>query len=593
MMISKIFSLLVVVCCVSCVTATPNPTRAPAAVTEAVSLPTQLISLPTPTSAPGVTPQFADRVQNALDDFLSDKGDSSVFYDALARLAREFFQTRVGATEELSGHVAVQEWKTLLENLKLPKGVLARVVVVPLDAENDERRDFIGFGFVELQGSPIVMFYRQGAKFKKMPMSVLGAFDSIGKRWAWLKDITALDLSGDGVNELAFSYVHAGASNARTELQILSWNVPPNEWRIIFHGTLVSWAGDSTYRFVKHENGNAVQFKFPWFGVFSAKMVEHLQVTEDWQYDAAAKQMVRQSRTIEPPRTVRQQINLAEELFRRGDYRGAQQAFAQAASDSNLKTEKWNQVEHAPRAFARFREGQALALLGREAESRQAMQKAVQAGGTVGQLARAFLKNYHGADAATRAWAMLPRELDLAAELYDADGKSNADLPAFAHEIFFQGGVVAAYLQQHAIDAAAISKHFPEVGALGFQWRDSKVLDWDGDGQNELLMVVQDGYTVNKREEVWLIYHKAERWLAREIFARWNVQPMQSLESVPLSTRPGLALGIVWMEDGQRHEQRFAWDGIKLQRLEIETLEPLQLEENYFRVGWLPELIEF
>ncbi len=592
-MISRVFLFLALVWCGGCAAATINPPPAPIVTTRSDSASAQVTRLPTVTPAPENAAQFSRRAQNALDQFLSDKGDPAVLYNALARLTREFFQTRVGAAESLSDHAAVREWETLLGNLKLPDGVAARLVVIPLTKENGERKDFIGFGFVGLQGDPIVMLYREGAQFKILPMSVLGAFDSEGKRWAWLDDFNAVDLDGDRVNELVFSYVHAGGSNSRTELHIMRWNQVTHAWQDIFRGTLVNWAGDSTYRFVTNEYGNEVEFTFPWFGVFSAKMVDHLRATEVWRYDATTNQMVRRARSIEPPRSVRHQINLAEVLFRRGDYEGAERAFAKAATDSNLKTEKWYQVEHAPRAFARFRQSQTLALLGREAEARQAMQEAAQAGGTVGRLALAFLKNYRGADAAIRAWAMLPREMDLAAELYDADGKSNADLPASAHDILFQGGVVAAYLQQYAIDGTVLSKRFPEVGALGFQWRDSQVLDWDGDGQNELLLVVQDGYKINKREVVWLVYRKADQWQAREIFAGWNVENVQLLEPVRLATRNGLAVSIAWREDGVRREQRFAWDGARLQRLDLQTVEPLDVEENDFYVGWLPEQSEF
>ncbi|MBI4674900.1 MAG: tetratricopeptide repeat protein [Chloroflexi bacterium] len=595
-MIFKYLVLGIVLCGVGCASATPVA----APLTLPPSAPTGLA--PTLTAAPALTAtparsdgvKFFPKTDAQLDAYLKGGGETAALYNALARETIRFFARRINATDPLADHSAVNALQLALKELHLPERVTPRVVVIPIGEALGERRDLLCSSFVGMQGTPIVMLLRRGSAITPLRIGMVPVFQAEGQRWAWLKDFTALDVTGDGVKELVFSYIHAGGSNSQEDLRIMRWDANASALKEIFQGRLVFWVGDSTYTFISGEKGNDLELSYPWFGVFSAKMVDHVTATEIWSYDAASDRMVRRQHTVGAARSTRQQVNLAEALFRNGDLEGAVRAYERAASDPTLRDETYDDVVHAARAFARFRQGEILALLGREPEARQRLAEAEQAGGTLGMVVKAFLENYRGEDAALRAWAMLPREIDLAAEIYWADGKSNIDLPARASEIFFAGGVIAAFLNQYSVNDDALLKRFPELGALGFQWHDARTVDWDGDGQSELLVVTHDGHSVNEREVVWLVYRKAGQWRAREIFARWDAQEMQLVQVLNLPARRGLAVGIAWRESKQRHEQRLAWDGTRLQELDFQTLEPLLERIPHSYVGcrgnpsWLP-----
>jgi len=219
--------------------------------------------------------------------------------------------------------------------------------------------------------------------------------------------------------------------------------------------------------------------------------------------------------------TTRQQLNAAESLLRKGKLSDAVHAYHRAWVDRSLKDHEESPVPSAGlrfpgadfRGFARFREGELLALLGGEREARVALDDAETRGGVLRMLAAAFLANYAGPDGAVRAWAGLPDIRNL--------GPTNEE-PATSNiygqppDILYLGQPLASYLTTHPDAAEHPDAVFETMRSWGLETSVATAADLDGDGTNEFLFETpNDG-----ARRLWVVYRKNGRWLVADSFHR-------------------------------------------------------------------------
>ncbi len=367
-------------------------------------------------------------------------------------------------------------------------------------------------------------------------------------------------------------------------MNVQRWLSDEQRLRRIFRATLVNWAAESTYEFVSSGSAQNIQLTYPWFGVFDHKLLAHPRATQLWSYDPVQDRFIEQSESIEAPKNVRQEVNAAEELLRRGDFEKALAEYERAWSDKTLPEEDLAQSKADFRSFARFRQGQLLALLGREADARKALADVQKIGGDLGKLIAAFLKNYTGSDAAIRAWAGLENEIDLYEVVYHDDVPSNLGFPFDASAIYFKGQAFASYLDAHPDAASNREQVFSAVRGLGLKLLGSLAADLDGDAKNEFLFVTQEGgASPNQRQDLWLVYRgtRGGRWLARDIFQSENFS--LDAQVMPLPAR-GSAVRIK-QPNAEPPEIALTWDHTRVIYLDAATLNPRAAAESWPVLG--------
>jgi hypothetical protein len=188
-----------------------------------------------------------------------------------------------------------------------------------------------------------------------------------------------------------------------------------------------------------------------------------------------------------PLETAGEMLNAAEEALRRGDLVTAEALFRQgadaadddpgpvgggtAADGSALDGADW-------RSLAMLRLGWLYGLQDRAAQARIAVSGAAGGTGGVGEIADAFLAAYDTADA--------PRALAaaLAARPYVTAGM-NPD------EVLWPGYVLAAWVTKHGVDTLGDEPATTLRIDLGLPIREVAVADLDGDGADEVAVVLE------------------------------------------------------------------------------------------------------
>jgi hypothetical protein len=560
----------------------PNATRtATAGATSAAR-----VTSPAATATTVNSGAFFERAAELLATYQPPSTDPKPLQEALAQGAMDFLRAAASPDQSLEHQTALDQLRAALVDLKLPDQVSPEVAVIHLGDSEGGSEDLVFISFEKLMGLPLIAIHRLGSSYQMIPIDgidLLRGENGAGARNFFGGTVRGEDVTGDGIAEVIYTYEFPGGSMSAIELHVLRWEVDARKFKQIFEATLVNWVGESTFDLVPADKGQNIEITYPWFGIFDAKMVDHPKATETWAYDPKADQFVKQSETVEPAKTVRQQLNVAEDLFRSGDFERAATEYDRAWKDESLAEEEFSGVKHATRAFARFREGQMLALLGRESEAKAATGDSRKAGGNLAKLADAWLKNLTGADGVARAWAALPGAVDLDRAFYEGDGKADLDFPASPSDILFKGEIVAAYLDAHP-DAGA--QAFIQVGALGFKPQDSSVIDLDGDGTNEYLFVTPDGgASPNQSQHLWLVYRGVSHWLARAILSEQEL----TLDRVPLPLPGGKgnAIRIKLPANVSPPEQLLTWDGTRVIYLDPQTLKPRDMASQWpiFGIG--------
>lgn len=376
------------------------------------------------------------------------------------------------------------------------------------------------------------------------------------------------DINADGRPEIVLTYVRPGSGSATVRLYIVQW--AGDHFTTLLAVRMNNWLSRLDW---KLEPGPSdaldVVVRCLTFGVYDAKPLAHQQQTRTFRWTGDAYALV--SEETEPPRTRRQQVNVAEAAFQRGDYTEAITAYQKAAEDEGLSEDAQTRVDW--RAYAVFRSGQLHALLGQAGQARQALSTAREAGPLLDSLATAFLEAYQDGDVAA-AWAAL-QKTDLHGKVEQGEA-GNLGAPMDPLMVLYPSIAVTAYLNgdENRVDAG------PEalasaMEALGLPLPQVVLADVDGDGQQEAVFII----TSSGQDSAWVADRQSGQWVPH-LLARAAEVHLE--ETVPISNQPLSALVFrLPAETGFPQPTIMAWDGQQATYLHDTTsLEPA-LEEMF------------
>lgn len=586
-----VFAVLIVACVSRIETPTPPPpptlpvatgipvTPRAEATQRANAAPTATVEpLPTPAE---VTTMF-EAAGTLLSQYKPPETDPRPLYDALAGGAIQFLTATANGDVSLEGQPALEQLKDALQAIpNLPEQAQPQVVAIHTGDDQGGSRDLVFVGIQGVMGLPILALERLGASYEILPP--LGSDStSADARNFYPGQLEAREMTGDELQELIYVLEFPGASGTTNELTVARWIPEPKALRTIFRAALINWAGESDFAIEAAADATTIRLTFPWFGAFDHKLLAHPNASQTWEYDEQLDRFVRVSQTIDPPRTPRQQLNAAEYAFRNGDLNGALERFQRVWQDESLEAEDFGESKADPKAFARFRAAVVAGLLGDTGDARTWLGDVQRSAPALGQLAQTYARNSSGRDGALRGWIAIANAGDLYQLIYESKA-GNLDFPFEADEIYWQGGIVASYLNTHTDadkDPAAV---WSALDALGFQTLSRASADLDGDGTPEFLFVTQEGGTSpNKAQSLWFVYKHVQAWRARTIEYTDSVRV--SGEPVALPNSHAKALRIT-EASATPSELALTWDGSRILWLDGQTLQPRSENEGWTAVG--------
>jgi hypothetical protein len=220
-----------------------------------------------------------------------------------------------------------------------------------------------------------------------------------------------------------------------------------------------------------------------------------------------------------PPETVRQQINTAESIFRKGELERALIAYRRAIEDAGLEQEPaTSQV--AWRTYAQFRIGEIDAMRGNAEGARAAMTKVKEAGSALGDLATAFLEGFANGNV-SRGLATVQR-VNLHEQFY-FENSGNLGFPMDASGVLFPGLAVAAYLNANPDVSQGSGEDLTgKLRDVGLNVASSATVDLAGDGHPEVVVVLSQAVPKElapdgQLQSLWLVTRSEAGWWAREI----------------------------------------------------------------------------
>jgi heat shock protein HslJ len=373
------------------------------------------------------------------------------------------------------------------------------VTVTELDLTGDGRQDVVVR--IPVMGLPLLVLVENGGSPARFAGYALPP-DLEAIRTDFPLETTEIDkpavqledLTGDGVPEVLFASMFAGASSYRLRPNAFQWH--EGEFRLIFAADLVSWAGRSDYALEPDPTGKGslqIVLTYPhlYNHGFDHKMINHPAGQQVWRWNPGTEKFVLSEEQVdleqsgwesglEPglPLTAEDRLrwltNEGEAAFRAGRYEEAVALYEQVLAEAGA--EDWQPETDEPdwAAYAAFRRAQALLLLGQALAGLPEMEVVVtdMDGDLLGKLARAFLDGYSDGvaaltdpDAAARGVAAM-QAVDLYSHFF-YEGPGALRFPMDARGILYPGAGLAAYLSAHpdlASDPVALRAGLLEIG---------------------------------------------------------------------------------------------------------------------------------
>jgi len=557
-------------------TPTPNLTR-----TAQAALPTATVEAKaTPTNTAEMFAQAAAELKK----YQPPESDPQALYDALARGASDFLTVTANGDVSLEGQPALAQLQdALLQIPNLPRDAKAQVVAIHTGDDQGGSRDCVFIALQGVMGLPIIGLERLGATYEPLPPVVFNATATAESRNFYAGQLETQDVTGDGFKELIYTLVFPGGSGVTNDLTVARWLDDAKKLHPIFHVSLINWAGESDYQIETTADASSIKITFPWFGAFDHKLLAHPTATQRWEYDAKKDIFVRVSQTIEAAKTPRQQLNAAEYLMRNGDLGGAINAYERAWNDPSLQAEDFGDSKADPQAFAKFRQAMLLGILGRDADAKKLLNDVSKSGDALKLLAQVYAKNSSGKDGALRGWIAMANAGDLYQLIYESKA-GNLDFPFDADQVYFVGGVVAAYLGTHTGADKNPDALWSALQSFGLKTTSRVSADLDGDGTNEFLFVTETGgASPNKAQQLWFVYNKDKSWRVRALDLADTIQ--LNGESFPLAQGNARAVKFQLPAAYTPNAVALTWDGSRVVWLDAATLEPAAQNGSWSSVG--------
>ena len=484
-------------------TVVPSATSRPPTLTPVVPAPTTarstatVSSVPTrpPITAPTSEPTtLAPSVLSAVDSFRAEVPNGGPpSRDKIARAQAALQEAAVALVS--SGDAADQRLRAQFARALTPDQT-AEATVASIDLDADGKADLVVS--VPVAGlDPVIVPGGTVSAKPLLPMS--GApNEATADTVTTVSDIR--DLSGSGRPNVVVTRVSQGASSLNTELIVISWDGQKSV--TIFHQVITDWAGPATWKIVAD---GTIEITCPAFGVYDHKLLPHPQQTRFYRWNGSSLALV--ARRTDPPRTKRQMMNLAESDFFAGDRTRAVLHYQSVINDARLADEPGDAVDWVN--FARFRLGEIAALSGNQPEAVHWLTDASRAKPALGPVASQFLQAERAAGAAA-GFATVQRS-DLPT-LFERGQMGSLGFPVTIGPFAALGQGIAASLDRiDDFSLGSATRLADTLTGQGYQVENVVVADFDGDGTNEIAMVVPFG---SHEQTLWLFDHSSTGWRA-------------------------------------------------------------------------------
>lgn len=313
-------------------------------------------------------------------------------------------------------------------------------------------------------------------------------------------DVRLVPLGQTGRSGVLVAWTTRGASAINTDVTVTAWD--GSHQTTVLDRTISDWAGPASWQVLA--NGQ-IEFRYPAFGIYDHKLLPHPQQTTRYAWKDTSFALV--YRFTDPPKTRREMMNLAEADFFAGRIPQALPHYQAVINDQSLSTGPNDKVDWQD--FARFRLGEAAALMGDIAGANRWLSAAAKAPAPLGVEAQAFLTAFHTGGTVAGFAAIQSSDLPT----LSSQGKmGDLDFPVTLGSFAALGEGVSYYLD-HLPPSTTITATSVTGGLTseGLKVSDVIVSDLNGDGNNEVAMVLPFGPT---EQRLWLFVHQGSAWRA-------------------------------------------------------------------------------
>ncbi len=505
---------------------------------------------------PGAVEHCRTDAETVLSTLVLDEAQQGPFAITLATLA---VSENPGQWSRDATSALQRDMEAWLEAGNDPAGLREALSIVPLidpatvevnstDLDGDGRNEVVLRG---LWGNPLFTICKSGS-FGTNCSTLLSFW--FPEEWTIVGSaLIPQELNGVGGRELIITTTIMASEGARIEdMEVFSLDDDGDPFQQIFMASLEDWAGPARWKLEPDPTAPGQQqfvLTAPhiYGNGFEDRQLNHPLERQVWRWNwtdaqfALAEEEVdteRSGRGVDVPVTAGDRLwwktNEAETAFRGGDYEAALERYEQII----VLAEGWTPSATEPdwAAYARFRRGECLALLGRAGEGRAELSALAEEyrGDMLGTLAASFLAAYGGGsapDAAARGVAALPT-----AELYahfSAEGSGSLQSPLNAPGILFPGAGLVDYLNAHpelTADMTALQAGLQEAGFAAEQVQQ----------QGEQLFIMLRLPQAPEAEG------KLFRWRLEHADGHWRIAPFITKIAGGIGAVVGLANEEIW-----------------------------------------------
>ncbi len=384
------------------------------------------------------------------------------------------------------------------------------------------------------------------------------------------------DLDGDGVPEIVQTTQTAGASAMNTLITISRWD--GQDFKTLLQTGISDWAGAADWKLVEGDGSADLVTTCAAVGPYDHKLPPHPRLTRTYRWQAGT--LILDQTALDTPVTVRQQINVAESAFRKGQLDQALAAYSRAVENTALAQEPETEQVDWP-AYAEFRVGEIEALRGNASAAQEAMARVTEAGPSLSEMATAFLEGYGDGDVAS-GLAMV-QHVNLHERFYFENG-GNLGFPMDAAGVLYSGLAVAAYLNTHPDAGSGSGQSLTGLlRDLGLNVASSAIVDLDGDGRMEVIVVLnqvvpQEMSPDGQTQTLWLITWDEAGWWPQPIE---TASRLMLTETMPMPEDGRRAVVYQRPDNTSPRQAAVSWNGDQILRYNLpDGEEPVPVAGN-------------
>jgi hypothetical protein len=319
------------------------------------------------------------------------------------------------------------------------------------------------------------------------------------------------DLTDDGAADVVLVTTTPGAGTQTEAVRVYVWN--GETARRVFDVPVVLGAGPARWNLRDGASRVEVETVCAALGHFDAPLLPHPGLRRTFAWDGRFFEEV--DRRLDPPVSLRDQVNRGEAAFWAGRYEDASAAYRAAIERpvaGGLAAEP--QPDWAGLAHLRLAQ---IGLLGGEAFNPARLDASIERGGAIGLIAQTIQEAVASADP-LQAFAAL-QELDLTSET-PPGMHGSIEFPMEAGLVLAMGKALEIALRGVSADEISDALIVSRLSARGIEVRRATVGDLNSDGTPEAVVSL-------KRHGTRVVGPPVnEFWFVRRVGTRWIVQPV-------------------------------------------------------------------